>query len=231
MIRGEEGWAIAPGVTAAGNFEALKNAKRKEQEAVLESFIEQRTELSRKAAERFLSRFVAATPEPEARIEPKKASALVGEFRKRLREGRLLEALEQCALLDHNEGAWEALRSLSYEYRGAKHGRIADLNLGVGAEGPWAAVSLRVDSGPSGVPDYPMYLVVVGRDGPRLVVDGGLRLAANKARKALNEQVWARIDAQLTPADGQVVRKLFERHVERSRKDLEEWEKSHKSSP
>jgi len=231
MMRGPDGWAIAPGVTSAANYDALPAAQRKAQVAVLERFAEQRAALSKQASKRFLDRFVSATPDRGVNINPEAAADLVSAFRGRLRHGRLLEVFEQCALLDHEEGAWEALRSLSYEYRGAKHGREADVRLGVSAEGPWAGVSLRVDSGPAGVPDYPMYLVVATARGLRLVVDGGLRLAANKAREALNQQVWNRVDEHLNAEQASLVRKLFERHVGRSRKDLAKWEKNNKSSP
>lgn len=178
-----------------------------------------------------MKRFVPATPADGKVVRAEDAGELVTTFRTLLREGKLLEAFECSALLDPEEGAWEALKALSYEYRGARLAKMPDREIHViGGQG-WAAVTLRVDSGLGSVPDYPMYLVVAAEGGPRIVVDVGLRLATNKGREVLNRNVWKRIDAQLEEKESALVRLLFEGHVERSKTDLAEWEKSNKSSP
>ena len=118
---------------------------------------------------------------------------------------------------------------MSYEYRGTKQATAADREVHVQAGRSWAAVSLRVDSGQGGAPDYPMYLVVATREGPRIVVDIGLRLATNKGREVLNGRVWKRVEAQLGEKESALVRSLFEGHVERSKSDLAEWVKTNKS--
>ena len=98
-------------------------------------------------------------------------------------------------------------------------------------EGPWAGVSLRIDAGPGAEPEYPMYLVVVTGQGPRIVLDAGLRLVTNKGREILNAQIWKRVDASLEAEEAGLVRRMFQGHVERSTKDRNEWLKSSKSSP
>ena len=76
-----------------------------------------------------------------------------------------------------------------------------------------------------------MYLVVATEEGPRIVVDVGLRLATNKGREVLNSRVWKRVDEHLEEMESALVRSLFEGHVDRSKTDLAEWEKSNKLSP
>ncbi|MFP6895182.1 MAG: hypothetical protein VCA38_01160 [Roseibacillus sp.] len=231
LMKDDAGWAIAPGITTHGNYAGLAVKMRDHQNEVFGMFEEQKAELSKKAAEEFLLRFVSAAPADGALVSVEEAGQLVKTFRDRLRNGRLLEAFECCALLDSADGAWEALRSLSYEYRGARRAKSPDREITVNGGKPWVAVSLRVDSGPGSVPDYPMYLVVATKEGPRIVVDVGLRLATNKGREVLNKRVWARIDEQLEEKETALVRTLFQGHVEHSKTDLAEWEKSNKSSP
>jgi hypothetical protein len=153
---------------------------------------------------------------------------LVKTFRDRLRDGKLLEAFECCALLDSEEGAWEALKALSYEHRGAMWAQVPDRQLNVSTTGPWAAVTMGLDAGIGAVPAYPMYLLVATAQGPRIVVDVGLRLATNKGREVLNGRVWNRIEQQLEEKETALVRSLFQGHVESSQSDLAEWEKSNK---
>ena len=152
-------------------------------------------------------------------------------FRNLLRAGKLLESFKCGSLLDPEEGAWEALKAMSYEYRGARQSTTPDREIHVQGGKAWAAVTLRVDSGLGVAPDYPMYLVVATSEGPRIVVDVGLRLATNKGREVLNRRVWERIEGQLEEPESALVRSLFEGHVEQSKTDLAEWEKSNKLSP
>jgi len=137
-----------------------------------------------------------------------------------------MELLSCGALLDSNDGIWEALNGMSYEYRGAKRSAVLDHQVHVQSGKSWAAVTLRVDSGPGSSPSYPMYLLVATGEGPRIVVDVGLRLATNKGREVLNERVWERIDLFLEEEESALVRLLFERHVARSKTDLDAWMKS-----
>ena len=112
---------------------------------------------------------------------------------------------------------------MSYEYRGAKRSAAADYLVDVQPGKGWAAVTLRVDSGPASSPSYPMYLVVATAKGPRIVVDVGLRLATNKGREVLNDRAWERIGRLLEEEESALVRSLFERHAERSKIDLDAW--------
>jgi len=73
--------------------------------------------------------------------------------------------------------------------------------------------------------------VVATSEGPRIVVDVGLRLATNKGREVLNKRVWERINVHLEEQESALVRSLFEGHVEQSKMDLAEWEKNNKLSP
>ena len=159
-------------------------------------------------------------------VETGEAGALVRKFRGLLREGKLMELFSCGALLDSEEGVWEALNAMSYEYRGLKRSTVADHQVDVQAGKRWAAVTLRVDSGPASSPSYPMYLLVATREGPRIVVDVGLRLATNKGREVLNDRVWERIKMFLEGEESALVRSLFERHVEQSKSDLDAWMKS-----
>ena len=231
LMKDESGWAIAPGVTTSGNYTQLEQAKRNRQEEIHVRYQEQKDELTRKATEGLLGRFVAAKPESDKVVGKREASELVEKFRTLLREGKLLEAFGCGALLDAEEGAWEALKAMSYEYRGARQAGAPDHEFHVQSGKGWAAVSLRVDSGLGVVPDYPMYLVVATEEGPRIVVDVGLRLATNKGREVLNSRVWKRVDEHLEEMESALVRSLFEGHVDRSKTDLAEWEKSNKLSP
>ena len=231
LMKDESGWAISPGVTTSGNYTKLGDEKRGRQEEVRSRYNEQKDELTKKATAGLLGRFVGAKPGEGKVVEKEEASELVAKFRARLREGKLLEAFECGALLDPEEGAWEALKAMSYEYRGARQADTPDHEFHVQSGNGWAAVSLRIDSGLGVVPDYPMYLVVATSEGPRIVVDVGLRLATNKGREVLNSRVWKRVDAHLEEKESTLVRSLFEGHVGRSKIDLAEWEKSNKLSP
>jgi len=232
LIRDDKGWAISPGVTTGGNYAKLDEGKRGRQDEVRRRFEAQKDELTRKATTELLGRFVEASPQEGKVVGKKEASQLVKKFRNFLREGKLLESFECGALLDPEEGARAALKAMSYEYRGARHPRSTpDREIHVQGEKAWAAVTLRVDSGLGVAPDYPMYLVVATSEGPRIVVDVGLRLATNKGREVLNRRVWERIEEQLEEPESALVRSLFEGHVEQSKTDLAEWEKSNKLSP
>jgi hypothetical protein len=231
LMKDESGWAIVPGVTTAANFEELPKEQRAHQDEVVAMFNGQKKELSKKASAELMKRFVIAIPAEGVVVSRKEASELVKEFRGLLGEGRLLACFEYCALLDLEEGAWEALKALSSEYKGALQAKAPDREVHVNGDTPWAAVTLRVDSGKGRKPYYPMYLVIATKEGPRIVVDVGLRLATNKGRVEINRRVWKRIDEQLEEKESALVRSLFEGHVEHSKIDLAEWEKSNKSSP
>ncbi len=231
LMQDESGWAISPGVTTSGNYTRLQQEKRDRQEELSVLYQEQKEALTRKATEGLLGRFLVAEPDKEKVVDEDAASGLVAEFRSLLREGKLLEAFECGALLDPEEGAWEALKAMSYEYRGARQADTPDHEFHVQSAKGWAAVSLRVDSGLGVVPDFPMYLVVGTKKGPRIVVDVGLRLATNKGREVLNSRVWKRVDEHLEETDSALVRSLFEEHVDRSKSDLAAWQKSNKLSP
>ncbi len=229
LIRDTAGWAISPGVTTVGNFERLEEEKQERQAEALRRFEEQKEGLIGKATADLQSRFAKASPQEGVVVEKEEAEQLVRKFRSLLREGKLLESFACGALLDPEKGAWEALKSMSYEYRGTRQATAADREVHVQAGRAWAAVSLRVDSGQGTAPDYPMYLVVATSEGPRIVVDVGLRLATNKGREVLNKRVWERVEAQLGEEESALVRSLFGGHVERSKSDLAEWVKSNKS--
>lgn len=231
LIRDENGWAISPGVTTGGNYAKLDEGKRGRQGEVRRRFEEQKDELTRKATTELLSHFVEARAQEGKVVGEREAGQLVRKFRNLLREGKLLESFECGSLLDPEEGVWEALKAMSYEYRGARQSSTPDREIQVKGGKAWAAVTLRVDSGPGLEPNYPMYLVVATTEGPRIVVDVGLRLATNKGREVLNKRVWERIDAHLEEQESALVRTLFEGHVEQSKMDLSEWEKSNKLSP
>ncbi|MDP7655299.1 MAG: hypothetical protein QF706_04450, partial [Roseibacillus sp.] len=177
------------------------------------------------------SRFVEARAQEGKMVGEQEASQLVRRFRNLLREGKLLESFECGSLLDPEEGLWEALKAMSYEYRGARQSSTPDREIQVQGGKAWAAVTLRVDSGLGVEPNYPMYLVVATSEGPRIVVDVGLRLATNKGREVLNKRVWERINVHLEEQESALVRSLFEGHVEQSKMDLAEWEKNNKLSP
>ncbi len=231
LIRDENGWAISPGVTTGGNYAKLDEGKRGRQDEVGRRFEEQKDELTRKATAELLSRFVEARAQEGKMVGEQEASQLVRRFRNLLREGKLLESFECGSLLDPEEGLWEALKAMSYEYRGARQSSTPDREIQVQGGKAWAAVTLRVDSGLGVEPNYPMYLVVATSEGPRIVVDVGLRLATNKGREVLNKRVWERINVHLEEQESALVRSLFEGHVEQSKMDLAEWEKNNKLSP
>ncbi len=231
MMRDEKGWAISPGVTTGDNYAKLDEGKRGRQDEVRRRFEGRKDELTRKATAELLSGFVDASPQEGKEVGEKEAGQLVQKFRNLLRAGKLLESFECGSLLDPEEGAREALKAMSYEYRGARQSTTPDREIHVQGGKAWAAVTLRVDSGLGVAPDYPMYLVVATSKGPRIVVDVGLRLATNKGREVLNRRVWERIEGLLEEPESALVRSLFEGHVEKSKTDLAEWEKSNKLSP
>lgn len=223
MVKGEEGWGIAPGVTTSGNYVAQDQSERDELDRIIADFLEQKAELEKRAANRFLSRFVTAVPKAGESVGEEEASKLVMDFRQQLREGKLLDAFESCALLDSEEGAWEALKNLSYELRGIQKNLGPDQLLKVASQKHWTGVSLRLDGGPESDPIYPMYLVVATGEGPRIVVDVPLRLATNTGRQVLNKRVWKRVEGQLEESETALVQSLFEGHVEISKNDLDAW--------
>ncbi|NNC87251.1 MAG: hypothetical protein HKN82_02185 [Akkermansiaceae bacterium] len=231
LLKDKGGWGIAPGVTSRGNFKLLPGKLREDEAAVFADYTGRRRDFEKEAASHFLKRFARAAPAGGAKASDAEVRDLVTRFRGMLRDGKVLEASDHCALLDRGDGAWEALTTLSYEYRGARHRGAPDEILGVQLDGPWAALSLRVDSGPGGEPDYPMYLVLVTGTGPRIVLDAGLRLATNKGREVLNGAILKRIEANLGDDEAGLVRRMFRKHVEKSNADRKEWLKSTRSSP
>lgn len=226
LMRDKQGWSIAPGVTTGGNFAKLGKASQEQQAEVHRRFENQRENLMEKATSDLRRRFEKAAPVEGGVVSAEEAGELVSKFRSLIRKGNLMELLSCGALLDSNDGMWEALNGMSYEYRGAKRSAVLDHQVHVQSGKSWAAVTLRVDSGPGSSPSYPMYLLVATEEGPRIVVDVGLRLATNKGREVLNERVWERIDLFLEEEESALVRLLFERHVERSKTDLDAWMKS-----
>lgn len=226
LMRDEKGWSVSPGVTTDGNFVELDEVRQRQQAEVRRLFEDQRENLTERATADLRQRFGKAAAAEGAVVETGEAGALVRKFRGLLREGKLMELFSCGALLDSEEGVWEALNAMSYEYRGLKRSTVADHQVDVQAGKRWAAVTLRVDSGPASSPSYPMYLLVATREGPRIVVDVGLRLATNKGREVLNDRVWERIEMFLEGEESALVRSLFERHVEQSKSDLDAWMKS-----
>ncbi|HAO96392.1 MAG TPA: hypothetical protein DCQ96_10050, partial [Verrucomicrobiales bacterium] len=201
-------------------------ARQEQQAEVHRRFENQREDLMEKATADLRRRFEKAAPVEGRVVRAEEAGELVSKFRSLIRKGNLMELLSCGALLDSNDGMWEALNGMSYEYRGAKRSAVLDHQVHVQSGKSWAAVTLRVDSGPGSSPSYPMYLLVATEEGPRIVVDVGLRLATNKGREVLNERVWERIDLFLEEEESALVRLLFERHVARSKTDLDAWMKS-----
>lgn len=230
LVREESGWAIAPGVTSLGNWETMPRQESLDQKEVLMRYARRKAGLEKVAAERFLKEFAEVEVGVKKEVSEEEARRLVEEFRERLRAGDLPRAFECCALLDRSEGAWEGLKSLTYEYRGVQQAKQADRELNIQTKGSWAGVSLRLDTGSGGDPDYPLYLVRSTAEGPRIVVDAGLRMATNKGRKILNEQVWEHLDAHLVPEEVGLVREVFGGHLEHCNTDYAEWQKSTKSS-
>lgn len=231
LMRNKQGWSVAPGVTTGGNFLKLDKVRREQQTEVLRRFENQREELTKRATADLQGRFGKAVPVEGGVVSAEEAGALVRNFRNLIREGKLMELFSCGALLDFNDGMWEALNAMSYEYRGAKRSVTLDHQVHVQSGKGWAAVSLRVHSGSGSSPSYPMYLVVATGEGPRIVVDVGLRLATNKGREVLNERVWERIEVFLEEEESALVRSLFEGHVERSKTDLDGWMKSNTMDP
>lgn len=231
LLKEAGGWAIAPGVTGMGNWEAMPRQEALDQKQVMMNFVRRKVDLEKVAAERFLEEFVEVSEADEGKVSVEEAGRVVRSFRGFLRAGDLPQAFSLCALLDRTEGAWEALKSLTYEYRGTRKSGGLDRELHVQGGRSWAGVSLRLDSGPTSEPDYPLYLVRATSEGPRIVVDAGLRLVTNKGRKILNERNWARLEAELSPDELGLVRTLFQVHCEHSTTDYTAWEKNIKSSP
>jgi len=231
LVREKKGWAIAPGVTSLGNWETMPRQESLDQKEVLMKFIRQKLVLEKRAAENFLSGFAEVDEEIKEEVSKEEAGRLVQEFRAHLRAGDLAGAFANCALLDRSEGAWEGLKSMTYEYRGTRKAGEPDRELLIQREGAWAGVSLRLDSGPGDVPDYPLYLVRSTAKGPRIVVDAGLRLATNKGREILNDRNLKHMEVHLKEGELGLVRALFAVHRGESKTDYEAWEKSIKSSP
>lgn len=232
LLKDEQGWGISPGATTVGNFDEQDEDQKKRQDELFGNYDDRTEELEKLASERLLDRFVPADPKEGEVVSSKDAAKLVTNFRTSLRDGRLTDVFDACALADDTEGPWEALKLLRNDYRGARQVREPDRQLLVKEEGSWTAVSVRVSSGGlKKIPDYHMYLVVATQSGPRIVVDVGLRYATNPGRELLNERIWKRIDAQLEEKDRGLVRSLFQGHVERCKTDYAAWEKSNKLSP
>lgn len=230
LVREEKGWAIAPGVTSLGNWETMPRQESLDQKEVLMNYVRGKARYEKLAAERFLKEFAEVDVTIEQGVTLEEAGQLVREFREHLEKGDLPRTFASCALLDRSDGAWEGFKSLTYEYRGTQKAREADRELHVQRKGAWAGVSMRLDTGPGGEPDYPLYLVRSTAKGPRIVVDAGLRLATNKGRKILNERNWKHLEEHLVADELGFVREVFGVHLEHSNTDHAEWEKNTKSS-
>ena len=230
FLKGADGWSLAPGVTIDGNFGAMPPRDLENQKKILARFAEQQEEFEKSAAETLAKRFEVLHPGNGEAVPKEEAGKLVRRFRQNLRNGNLSDALGLCGLINRPAGAREGLQALSYELRGAKQADESDRELLGAVHGAWTGVSLRVDSGPSDEPDYPLYLVVRGEHGPRIMVDAGLRLPTNAGRGILNDGVWKHLKDHLDEKEVAHVRALYEGHRQRALKDFESWEKSNKSS-
>jgi hypothetical protein len=230
LVRQADGWAIAPGVNNIGNWERIPRQESLDQRMVGQEFTGQKVALERRAAKAMMSGFTLVDPGFRELVSREEAGRVVHEFRDHLRSGDLPAAFACCALLDDAEGALEACRALTYEFRGTRFAQLPDRQLLVQEGGHWAGVSLQLDSGPTSSPDFQLYLVRSTGDGPRVVVDAGLRLALNKGRKLVNDRNWAALEKHLEKEELGLVRSLFEAHLEVSKTEHAEWQKNPKSS-
>lgn len=229
LMRGADGWGLAPGVTGRGFLGRLSAEDAQTQRNMMVRFLDEKEEWQKKAAAGFLADFDEVGPDGVLSVTPAETREAVEAFRRDLRQRRMKSAYRRCGLVNRSEGALEALNALRYEARGVQDGVAEkDQEMLVRVEGTWGMVSMRVQSGMGHEPDYPMYLVRKTGDGMRVMVDAGLRYVTNPGRRILNDAVWAHLAAHLDPADEAVVRKLFELHHKSSEKDYKEWEKNSK---
>ena len=228
LVHREDGWSIAPGVVAPGNWETMPPRESVDQKQVMMKFARRKTELQQQVAESFLKGFVVVDRDFKKPVAKEAAADLVRTFREHLRDGEIPRAIACCVLLDRPKGGWEGLKSLGYEYRGARKSDGQDRELCIQSEGDWAAVSLRLGMELSDLPDYPLYLVRATSEGPRIVMDAGLRYATNKGRELLNGHNLDYMAAHLDEDELGLVKKLFTVHCERSKADHLKWETNDK---
>lgn len=228
LVHREDGWSIAPGVVAPGNWETMPPRESVDQKQIMMKFARRKTELQQKVAESFLAEFVVVNSDFKKPVAKEAAAELVRTFREHLRNGEIPRAIACCALLDRPKGGWDGLKSLGYEYRGARKSDGQDQELSIQSEGHWAAVSLRLGMEASDLPDYPLYLVRASSAGPRIVMDAGLRYATNKGRELLNGHNLDYMAMHLAEDELELVKKLFAVHCERSKTDHLKWETNNK---
>jgi hypothetical protein len=228
LLQGDEGWSISPGVSVPGEFETITDEQREDQEAAWESYSDRLPEF-RKGAAAPLRESLATWEGPTGDVVGEaEARALVQEYREGLKKDNNTGILAFCAVVDPDSGISNGLRTLSYEFRGARAASAPSEILACRSAEAWSGVSVYVPPEEHSEPSFPFYLVVPTADGPRLLIDIDLRLATNKGRSLLNERTLKRLEARLGDQQLQLVRKLFEGHLELSQKRYDEWEKTNK---
>jgi hypothetical protein len=108
--------------------------------------------------------------------------------------------------------------------RGARDHNGDDLVLGVHRSGKWIGISLRTQSKVSESFDYPLYLVVNTKDGPKVLLDIDLRYATNKGRKLINSRNWKKLKNTLPEDSLTHIQTLFNQHEKLSKTDLSQQE-------
>lgn len=154
-----------------------------------------------------------------APVENDVAEKTLTQFRLFLRAKDTASALSLCAVLEGTSHA-QTLRTFNYALRGASDHSDNDLVLGISRSDHWLGISLRTESKTSREYDYPLYLVINTKTGPKILLDVDLRYATNKGRKLLNSRNWSKLENTLPKESHTHIQTLFKNHAKRAAADI-----------
>lgn len=201
-VHDKRGWLLAP---------ALLEPADSETDPLLEQLELAQPRWEKDAAAKILdpaSRLGGLPPDRAPSL--RQARSIVTGWRQAIIEGNPKKALGNTAMFDNPRSIQRLLRALGNELVDARRSPHAGDLLAANQSGRWAAVSLRIDS-PEG-PSFPFYPVVLGDDGPRLLLEISLFHGGNRSRRYLNGTTWSRLADQIPEAAVEELRGLFDQH-------------------
>jgi len=180
-----------------------------------------------KHSQNLLNQVVTITP--PITIDPVKdedAKKLFASFRNHLRSKDTESALSCCAVIKGTSRT-QTLKTFNYALRGAADHTPDDHILGVIRAGKWLGISARTRSKLLALDDYPLYLVINTKMGPRVLLDIDLRKATNKGRQLLNKKNWKKLEDSLPEESLKNIKTMFAKHSELTEADIEATLKLH----
>jgi len=184
-------------------------------------------EQQEKHSRNLLDQVVTVTPPVTIdSVKDDDAKKLFTSFRNHLRTKDTEAALSCCAVIQGTSSA-QTLKTFNYALRGAADHTADDHILGVIRAGKWVGVSVRTRSKLLELDDYPLYLIIHTKKGPRVLLDIDLGHATNKGRELRNKKNWKKLENALPKESLADIKTIFAKHSKLTAADIEAVLKLH----